>query len=102
MAEDRPKKTMLFTEQLIQEGQTVVACCPELDVSSCGGTVAEARTNLQTAMRLFLEEAGKLGTLRQILTEAGYDMEAEVLYSPTISVNRRQLVLAEPVADYLA
>jgi len=79
MADDRPGKTMLFTEQLIQEGETIVAYCPELDISSCGDTIAQARANLQAVLRLFLEEAAKMGTLRQILTEAGYDTDAQVL-----------------------
>ena len=101
MADDKPGKTMLFMEQLIQEGETIVAYCPELDISSCGDTITQARANLQTALRLFLEEAAKMGTLRQILLEAGYDTDAQVLYSPTISVERRELILAEPVAEYL-
>ena len=44
---------MLFTEQLMREGVMVVAYCPELDVSSCGHTVEEARSNLQTALPLW-------------------------------------------------
>lgn len=54
------------------EGDSCVGYCPELDVSSCGGSVDEARQNLRTAVRLFVEEAEKLGTLRDILVEAGY------------------------------
>ncbi|OGK11175.1 MAG: hypothetical protein A2Y63_03365, partial [Candidatus Riflebacteria bacterium RBG_13_59_9] len=49
-----------------------VAHCPQLDVSSCGKTVEEARANILTAVRLFLEEAARMGTLREILDEAGY------------------------------
>lgn len=40
---------------------------PELDVPSCGHDVEEARRNLKTAVRLFVEEAEKLGTLDEIL-----------------------------------
>jgi predicted RNase H-like HicB family nuclease len=94
-------KAMLFTEQLMQEGDMIVAYCPELDVSSCGYTVDEARRNLQTALRLFIEEAAKLGTLQQILSEAGYDTAQAVMQSPTISVERRKLVLAESMTEYL-
>jgi predicted RNase H-like HicB family nuclease len=60
-------RRMLFTEQLMREGEMVVAYCPELDVSSCGHTAEEARSNLQTALRLFIEEAANMGTLKQIL-----------------------------------
>lgn len=54
------------------EGKTYVAYCPELDVSSCGDTIEKARKNLITAVRLFLEEAEKMGALEDILNEAGY------------------------------
>ena len=62
-------RKLVFTEQLIREGEMIVAYCPELDVSSCGYTVPEARSNLQTALRLFLEEASRMDTLRDILLE---------------------------------
>ena len=54
------------------EGKAYVAYCPELDVSSCGSDVDEAKKNLKTAVRLFLEETEKMGSLDQILQEAGY------------------------------
>jgi predicted RNase H-like HicB family nuclease len=61
-----------FTTQILNEGRTFVAHSPELDVSSCGGTKEKALSNLKEAVRLFLEEAERLGTLDQILEEAGY------------------------------
>jgi predicted RNase H-like HicB family nuclease len=60
-----------FTAQIFREGRTYVAHTPELDVSSCGGTKEKALKNLKEAVRLFLEEAEKMGTLDQILQEAG-------------------------------
>ncbi len=56
-----------FDAIIFQEGKTYVAHCPELDVSSCGHDVEEARRNLKTAVRLFVEEAEQLGTLSEIL-----------------------------------
>ena len=49
-----------FDSMVFQEGSAYVAYSPKLDVSSCGGTVDEARKNLKTAVRLFLEEAEKI------------------------------------------
>lgn len=63
-------KPIEFDAIVFQEGKTYVAHCPELDVSSCGHDVDEARRNLKTAVRLFVEEAEKLGTLGDILREA--------------------------------
>ena len=58
---------------VFQEGNAYVAYSLKLDDSSCGGTVDEARNNLKTAVRLFLEEAGKMGTLEEILSEVGHE-----------------------------
>jgi hypothetical protein len=60
-----------FTTRIFQEGRTFVAQALVLDVSSCGGSKQKALRNLKQAVRLFLEEAGKMGTLDQILLEAG-------------------------------
>ena len=61
-----------FDGVIFQEGNAYIAHSPKLDVSSCGSTVEEARSNLQTAVRLFLEEAERMGTLEEILAESGY------------------------------
>lgn len=58
-----------FTSQIFQEGKMYVAYCPELDLSSCATTESKARKNLSEAVRLFLEEAEKKGSLQQILNE---------------------------------
>jgi predicted RNase H-like HicB family nuclease len=61
-----------FTTRIFKEGRTDVAHAGELDVSSCGGTKEKALKNVKEAVRLFLEEAEKMGTLKQILEDAGY------------------------------
>jgi len=62
-----------FDGIIFKEGKTFIAYSPKLDISSCGNTVDEARKNLKTAVRLFLEEAEKIGTLEEILKESGYE-----------------------------
>jgi predicted RNase H-like HicB family nuclease len=57
---------------VFSEGGAYVAYCPELDLSSAGRDVDEARAHLKTAVRLFVEEAERMGTLDQVLQEAGY------------------------------
>ncbi|MCD6283293.1 type II toxin-antitoxin system HicB family antitoxin [bacterium] len=61
-----------FDSIVFEENGAFVAHCPQLDISSCGKSVDEARANILTAVRLFLEEAARMGTLREILNEAGY------------------------------
>ena len=83
-----------FTTRMFKEGRTFVAQALELDVSSCGGSKEKALQNLKEAVRLFLEEAGKMGTLEQILEEAGYSKRKSKLASPNfISVQRVTLPL---------
>ena len=48
---------------------------PELGVSSCGATDEEARKNIRGAMLGFLETSADMGTLAEILEEAGYERE---------------------------
>jgi len=71
-----------FDMIVFREGESYAACCPELDLSSCGGDVDEARANLKTAARLFIEETRKLGTLDQVLQEAGYLPDGKGGYIP--------------------
>ncbi len=61
-----------FTTRIFKDGRTYVAPAIELDISSCAGSQDKAIRNLKEAVRLFLEEAEKMGTLEQILEEAGY------------------------------
>jgi len=49
--------TRTFTAAIHREGDGYVALCPELDVASQGGTVAEAKANLLEAVELYLETA---------------------------------------------
>ena len=57
---------------VFKEDKAYVAYCPELEVSSCGSSIEHAKEMLKTAVRLFVEEAEKMGTLEDILNEANY------------------------------
>ena len=46
-----------MTAIIEREGDSYVALCPELDISSQGATVSEARSNLKEALELFFETA---------------------------------------------
>ncbi len=48
---------------VFKEDKAYVAYCPELDISSCGNNIEHAKEMLKTAVRLFLEEAEKIGTI---------------------------------------
>ena len=57
---------------VFEENETFVAYCPELDVSSCGHPIEHSKEMLRTAVRLFIEEAEKMGTIEDILEESRY------------------------------
>lgn len=86
-----------FTSQVLKEGRWYVAYAPELDISSCGGTSERAKKNLLEAVRLFLEEAEKMGTLEQILQEAGYVRRKRKLEAPKL-VSLKRVSLPLPLA----
>ena len=71
-----------YDVMVFKEDETYVAYWPELDVSSCGNTVEHAKEMLNTAVRLFLEEAEKLGTLADILEESRYKKDASGRWMP--------------------
>ena len=85
-----------FTSRVFKEGRTFVAHAIELDVSSCGGSAERAVKNLKEAVRLFLEECEKMGTLDRVLQEAGYSRSGQKLRGPKF-VSMRQISLPLPL-----
>ena len=73
----RIMRDISFTTHLFKEGDVYVAHVPGLDVSSCGDTQEKARTNIQDAVRGFLETSRDMGTLDEVLEEAGYQLKGE-------------------------
>ena len=81
-----------FTSQIFREGRMFVAHTPDLDVTSCATTEAKAQKNLLEAVRLFLDEAEKKGSLDQILKEAGFVRRKQTLIGPRPVTSRRVTV----------
>lgn len=71
-----------FDMIIFKEDVNYVAYCPELDISSCGNTVEHAKKMLKTAIRLFLEETEKMGTLEDILEETNYKKDTSGKWLP--------------------
>lgn len=61
-----------FRIEIYKEDKLYVAVAPELNVSSFGKTQKEAKVSLKEAVELFLEECKRMGTLDDVLTEAGF------------------------------
>lgn len=82
-----------FTVQVFREGKMFVARAPELDVASAGETVEQAKVHLLEAVEAFLEEAQRMGTLTDILEEAGYERTAEGWKPPNLLAQERAKVV---------
>lgn len=85
-----------FTTRVFKEARTFVAHALELDVSSCGGSAEKAVKNLKEAVRLFLEECEKMGTLERVLEESGYKDTGRKMISPK-TVSMQQISLPLPL-----
>lgn len=86
-----------FTVQVWKERGTYVAYAPDLDVSSCGNSLREAKARLREAVELFLEESARMGTLDEILAEAGFEKQGTT-FRPRRILAREEVHLAVPAA----
>lgn len=69
------KHRILVRSEVFREGDLYVGVCPDLEVSSFGETIAEARKSLQEALEAFVSTCEEMGTLTEILEEAGFVLE---------------------------
>lgn len=58
-----------LTALIEKEGDGYVSLCPELDIASQGGTIEEAKSNLQEALELFFECASPEEKKRRLHNE---------------------------------
>ena len=62
--------TYVFRVEFFQEDDVYVGLCPQLNVSSLGETLPQAKASLREAIEAFIEECETLGTLEAVLEEA--------------------------------
>jgi len=70
-----------------KEGNMYSAVCIEFNIASCGYTIEEAYENVIEAVEIHLNDARELGTLNEMLTEAGFEIPENPYY-----INRKYLV----------
>lgn len=78
-----------FRIEIFREDNQYVAVAPELNVSSFGETEKEARSSLKEAVELFLEECKRMGSLEDVLAEAGFKPEQKLWKSNDPVVSER-------------
>lgn len=62
-----------YRVEVFKEGDQYVGLCPELNVSSFGDSEDEAEASLREAVGLFVEQCREMGTLSEVLEEAGFE-----------------------------
>jgi predicted RNase H-like HicB family nuclease len=77
------KKDIEYTVHIWKEGNQFVAHAMPLDVMSSGGTPEQARRALDEAVHLFLVTAADMGTVKEVLEEAGYELKEGKWVSPS-------------------
>lgn len=84
-----------LTVEIFQENGMYIAYVPQLDVSSGGKTVEEARRSIRDAVGGFLEAAKHAGTVEQILEESGFVRGSHGWRGPDL-VSVERLTLSQP------
>jgi len=81
-----------LTEEIWKEGNMYVSYCPELDISSCGDNIEQAKKNLYETIQINIEETKKMGTFEKFSDECGLEIGDDQTYSA-----RKQLIGFTPI-----
>ena len=84
-------KKLIYRAEFFKEGDVYVGLCPELNVSSFGENIEDAKRSLHEAVEAFIETCEEMGTLEEVLEESGFLLDQNVWSS-------REPVLAENIA----
>lgn len=72
---------LVYRVEFYKEGDVYVGLCPELNVSSFGEDIEAARYSLHEAVEAFIETCEEMGTLEEVLEEAGFIQEKGIWIS---------------------
>ena len=88
-------KKVVFNSEVFREGDVYVALCPELNISSFGDTIDQAKISLKEAVEAFIEECEAMGTLDEILEETGFheELEPSQLWVPREPLAEEKMVI---------
>ena len=87
------KNTFVLRVEFFEEDGVYVGLCPQLDVSSFGETLPEAKASLQEAIEVFIKECEALGTLKAMLEEAGLERQG-TKWLPRIPLLQEDLAIS--------
>ncbi len=73
-------RELIFNAEYFREDDVYVGICSELNVSSFGTDIEEAKLSLREAVLAFAETCEEMGTLEEVLEEAGFREEDGVWF----------------------
>ncbi len=79
--------------EIFKEGDVYVALSPELNVSSFGETIEDAKKSIKEAIEAFLEECERMKTIEEVLEESGFS-KINSLWKSRRPVAEEELALA--------
>ena len=82
---------LIFRAEFFQEDDVYVGLCPELNVSSFGEDIEDAKRSLRDAVEDFLETCEEMGTLEEILEETGFSISQNA-WVPRVPALEERLV----------
>jgi hypothetical protein len=63
---------IIFRMEIFKEGGEYVSLCSDLNISSYGSTIKEAKNSLIEAVEAFIETCEEIGSLNEVLEEGGF------------------------------
>lgn len=72
---------------IVKEENSFVAYCPALELSSYGDSSEDAKDGFEDAVKIFIDEALKRGTLEKMLLNFGWTLrkKPQPLYEPNVA-----------------
>ena len=79
------KARIVYQIQESRSGSTHQAVCPELIITAFGDSSEAARESLRSQVSMYLEDCDELGTLDEVLIEAGFYFDGEAWISNEVA-----------------
>ncbi|MFH0959618.1 MAG: type II toxin-antitoxin system HicB family antitoxin [Pseudomonadota bacterium] len=79
--------------EIFKEEDVYVALSPELNISSFGDTIGDARESFREALSAFIQTCLEMETLQEVLEEAGF-VEKNGSWEPRQPVMEEKLAVA--------
>lgn len=103
LQKDRNSLKVNVQVALFQEDGIWVAYCPALEVSSYGDEKEEAKQAFEEAMKIFLAETERKGTLEKYLLKLGWQLQQKpkpIYNQPHLSIQKNRRLLKKSPQIY--